>query len=247
MSKRSGKLLGEYVHSNPVEAQRKKDKAQQRKRQKFLKANPGYSREPVQDPSEQLSLGVENRAAAWKSVGSCKVDLHVRHPVDVLPGESLFDPYARLSVYYDPVSNPSGRPPSCKPAAYRHPDGVIRPYPPRDVDDSDSSSSESYSRVSSSDESPAPVRPVPIPTRAAPPRPVTLVTARPPPRPTTGKSTAPLLPRLESTVHPVESVLSTSDPVVVASDSVVNTADAVASTSPSPQRTIFVPSSVSRR
>ena len=68
---------------------------------------------------------------------------------------------SRLSVYYDKNMNPRGAPPPGKVQAYRHPDGTIRPEPPRQLVEeiigsdasSSSSSSSSYSRGSGSSSS----------------------------------------------------------------------------------------------
>ncbi len=194
MSKRSGKLLGEYGSSNPVEAQRKKEKAQQRKRQRFVKTHPTCHRDSAHDP-EQQSVGVEDRAAAWKSKGaSSSVAMNAYSSSSWSASlDAPTDPHAKWSIYYDPVSNASGQPPSCKPAAYRHPDGVIRAYPPRRSVSGSDYSSESDGTDSSDSVDSHPI--IAAPSRPAPPRPVTSVVARPPPRPGLASAKAgPLLP-----------------------------------------------------
>jgi hypothetical protein len=180
MTKRG--LIGESSGKNPVEAQRKREKEQQRKRSKFLKTHSFEERQSVHEQLSKESGEVEARAAAWKTQLIAPFSSS-HHPSEHTsstfpkPSDDPIPSYALYSIYYDAVMNPSGRSPSHKPAAYMHSDGVIRDFPPNSKPCSDNSSSDdSYASSSESDTPSQPLRP-------PPPRPVVTVARPPPPRP----------------------------------------------------------------
>ena len=157
-------------------------------------------------PHTSESFRIESRARAWQEaqkalVGSAPGPMRSVN----YPSTSSTDPRAMrsaaTSIYYDPVINPTGAPPSCKPPAFRHPDGVIRTYPPEHSDDSPSSSSDSDSCSYESEISDTPeaqtgahqtvVEPIHRPPPPPPPRPVS---RPPPPRPVGSSGGRPALP-----------------------------------------------------
>lgn len=200
MGKRKSGLIGERDSVNPVLLQKKREKEMQRKRHKVGK--PDYiGKGSVAGKSDDTSKDIESRAKAWKEAqlrpfGLTKTNRgpvsDITHNVAEFVGS--FPAGAKYSVYYDPLTNPTGKPPMHKPIAYQHKDGVIRSFPPIE---SDLSSSESDSSDDSSDAAVKLVAPAvaSIPVVVRPPAPIPVRSA-PPPRPVCVAKKPALLPVL---------------------------------------------------
>lgn len=144
---------------------------------------------------------LEARAQNWKMAksGMMKTVMDEKPTVRAekhKTGEPAVFRTARCSLYYDPVTNPLGTPPSHKPPAFRHPCGVIRSYPPTEVTVL-SSSGRSSSEESEEDESSAVAKQPAVtePTVVQPPK-LVPVNRPPPPRPVSAAGQRPLLPKL---------------------------------------------------
>lgn len=152
--------------------------------------------------SQNISISrLEARAQSWKMAKSGMIKTVIVTKTGVEGGinetvEPAVIRTARFSLYYDPVTNPLGTPPSHKPPAFRHPGGIIRSYPPAEVNLSSSSESSS-SEESEDDESIALAKQPAVaePTVVQPPKPVP-VNRPPPPRPVSAAGQRPLLPKL---------------------------------------------------
>ena len=219
MGKRKSGLIGERESVNPVQLQRRQEKEQQRKRGKEGRLRHDADRSSHGTGRSDSSKDVESRAKAWKdaqqrlSGGFRSIETNVEG-MGVHLEDADVPASARYSLYYDAMSNPSGAPPANKPAAYRHPNGVIRDHPPAVSESGCSSSDYSSSGESTPSESasiPAKVADVAsVSVGSAPQRPPAPLPVKrpPPPRPVTGLNRPAhlplLIPDLVSPVAPME-------------------------------------------
>lgn len=252
MGKRNSGLIGERESVNPVLQQKKREKEMQRKRHKDSKSQPSGKGTHSGNGANSADQDVEYRAKAWKEA---QFGLSAApKPRTAQISQTLFLPSsepvplgARYSVYFDLVSNPSGRPPAHKPVAYQHEDGVIRPYPP-------AKSESEYSETSSSeDEEPIPVLPKSLPSvpvfRAPAPLPVK---QPPPPRPMGIAPSRPVL--LPTLMQPIEEKVHLPEPVreeIIAEPVSIGSSEVVIESFAEPVKyadvKLFLPSSLRRK
>lgn len=144
----------EKLSTNPVAAQRKKDKEKERKKCKAQRSLQ-YENQFVRRTETEVDKTVgelrsrQSRDALahkekgkleriekllkkhgdklderWKKQSANQEKTMLQNRVDHMADIAIF------SVYYDSVRNPYGIPPPGKPPGYRHPDGIVREDPP---------------------------------------------------------------------------------------------------------------------